>query len=205
MEMLKEMVFTKSSQGIFSSGSNLSFHKVGTIKEEILLKGKHTEFVSRGGWEFIRRKNSRPVVSCLAITTFDHKPYILAVKQFRKPLGKYVIELPAGIIDEGETPEQAAERELLEETGWGSHNIFIQGPFCKSPGITDEITYLAFIECGLPLPKGQDLQGGEEIEVLYYPLVKRNHFALPKLKEEDTIYSSSFNLGYQLALFHNSK
>lgn len=45
-------------------------------------------------------------------------PELLLEKQFRPPADKIVIELPAGLVDAGESPEQAAVRELLEETGY---------------------------------------------------------------------------------------
>ena len=45
-------------------------------------------------------------------------PEIILQKQYRPPVGKVVIELPAGLIDAGETPQQAAIRELKEETGY---------------------------------------------------------------------------------------
>lgn len=48
----------------------------------------------------------------------DVGPEIVLQKQFRPPLDKVVIEIPAGLIDEGETAEQAAIRELKEETGY---------------------------------------------------------------------------------------
>jgi ADP-ribose pyrophosphatase len=53
--------------------------------------------------------------------TILHKttgPELLLQKQFRPPIGKIVIEIPAGLIDEGETPEECAVRELQEETGF---------------------------------------------------------------------------------------
>lgn len=45
-------------------------------------------------------------------------PEVLLQKQFRPPLDKICIEFPAGLVDKGETPEQAAVRELAEETGY---------------------------------------------------------------------------------------
>lgn len=45
-------------------------------------------------------------------------PELLLQKQYRPPIDKVIIEVPAGLIDEGETPEECAVRELREETGY---------------------------------------------------------------------------------------
>ena len=51
----------------------------------------------------------------------------IIIKQFRESLDNYSLELPAGFIDENETPQQAAERELFEETGYISNEFIYLG------------------------------------------------------------------------------
>lgn len=57
-------------------------------------------------------------VGILAILEKPSGPEILLQKQFRPPLNKVTIELPAGLVDEGESVQEAAVRELKEETGF---------------------------------------------------------------------------------------
>jgi 8-oxo-dGTP pyrophosphatase MutT (NUDIX family) len=57
-------------------------------------------------------------VGIVTILNKQTGPEILLQKQYRPPIDKVVIEVPAGLIDAGETPEQCAVRELLEETGY---------------------------------------------------------------------------------------
>jgi ADP-ribose pyrophosphatase len=64
---------------------------------------------------------------------------ILMIRQFRYPAGEVMLELPAGIVEPGEAPEDAASRELREETGWKPAMVEKIGEFFTSPGFTDEL------------------------------------------------------------------
>jgi len=68
----------------------------------------------------------------------DDARRILLVRQFRLPAGKYMWELPAGKVDDGEKPLQAARRELAEETGYRARTWNKLGSFFVSPGYVQE-------------------------------------------------------------------
>jgi ADP-ribose pyrophosphatase len=68
----------------------------------------------------------------------DDKKRILLVRQYRLPALKYLWELPAGRVDAGETPLQAARRELAEETGYRARKFEKLAVFFPSPGFLAE-------------------------------------------------------------------
>ena len=68
----------------------------------------------------------------------DDKRRILLVRQYRLPAGKFLWELPAGKLDEGENPLQAARRELIEETGYRAKKWTKLASFFVSPGYVQE-------------------------------------------------------------------
>ena len=68
----------------------------------------------------------------------DDKNRVLLVRQYRLPADKYLWELPAGKVDEGETPLQAAKRELIEETGYRARTWKKMQSFYPSPGFLAE-------------------------------------------------------------------
>jgi ADP-ribose pyrophosphatase len=68
----------------------------------------------------------------------DHKDRILLVKQFRLPAERELWELPAGRLDPGESPLQAAKRELREETGYKAKKWVKLASFWATPGYVDE-------------------------------------------------------------------
>lgn len=82
-------------------------------------------------------------VAIIALTK-DNK--ILLVKQFRKPLEKTIIEIPAGKLEKGEDPLECAKRELEEETGYKAMNLKFVTSFYTSPGFADEIIHIYFTD-----------------------------------------------------------
>jgi ADP-ribose pyrophosphatase len=68
----------------------------------------------------------------------DEKNRVLLVRQYRLPAGKYLWELPAGRLDPGEKPLQAARRELIEETGYRARHWTRLASFWVSPGYVEE-------------------------------------------------------------------
>jgi ADP-ribose pyrophosphatase len=108
---------------------------------KLLHAGRFLELRSAGGWEFARRANASGVVAILAISA---KREILLVEQFRPPLGRFVMELPAGLAGDeplkaNEPLLSAAKRELIEETGYEARKWFSLGDGPTSAGLTDEM------------------------------------------------------------------
>eukprot|EP00037_Helgoeca_nana_P032483 m.414092 g.414092 ORF g.414092 m.414092 type:complete len:230 (+) comp29239_c0_seq1:36-725(+) len=114
------------------------------------------------------------VIFCILRGGAMEEPHILLVKQFRPPVGKYTIEMPAGLIDPGEIPEQAALRELKEECGYVGTVSETSPELCLSPGLSDETAAFVTINIDLSAPENlnpkQELEETEDITVLHEPV-----------------------------------
>ena len=107
--------------------------------EEIVWQGRFDTAKRRGRWEYVSRARGIRAAAILAI----EDGHVLLVEQFRVPLGKRCLELPAGLIGDHEDHAEedalaAAGRELEEETGWRAEGLEAAGEFYSSPGMVSE-------------------------------------------------------------------
>jgi len=117
-------------------------------------------------WESFERVNCKGIVVIVAVT--DDKE-VLLIRQFRPPVNGYVIEFPAGLNDRGDTLEKAAERELLEETGYSAREMIFLAEGPMSSGASGEIL-TAFLAKGLVFKGIGKRDETEDIEVLMVPI-----------------------------------
>ncbi len=101
----------------------------------------------------------------VAIIAFTDEGKMLLVQQYRKAIGKVIIEVPAGKIEKGEEPSVTAKRELEEETGYMCESVHPLASFYTSPGFADEIIHLYIAEKVSQL-ETQHLDDDEFIDVL---------------------------------------
>jgi ADP-ribose pyrophosphatase len=113
-----------------------------TTDEQIVWQGRFITTKTCGKWEYVSR--ARGIKAAVILAVDDG--HVLLVEQFRVPLGKPCIELPAGLIGDDddaadEAVEIAANRELEEECGYRAGRIEMMGEFYSSPGMVSESFY----------------------------------------------------------------
>lgn len=178
------------------------------IKEEIewekkFLVGKIITYLNKEGkeckWEIVSRINNTK--ACTIIAWAKPSDRLVMIKQYRPSVGKYVIELPAGLIDEKETINKAAIRELKEETGYTGEIDNYTQELLISAGLTDEKTSIVEITIDELNNKNrnieQELEEDEDIEVFLVPRQEIANF-LEDMINEDDVEVSAIMISYLL-------
>ncbi len=105
--------------------------------EETVWQGKFIAAKRRGKWEYVSR--ARGIQAAVIVAIEDG--HAILVEQYRVPLGRRCLELPAGLVgdeEQGESVETSAARELEEETGYRAERVETLGSFYSSPGMVSE-------------------------------------------------------------------
>lgn len=117
------------------------------------------------------KKATREIVehsACVAVVALDDQDNVLLVRQFRYPVGKFLLEVPAGGIDSGEEPLNCVRRELQEEIGYLPQKIKKTGGFYSVPGYGTE-----YLHCYLAtnlVPSHLVAEDTEGIELVRVPV-----------------------------------
>ncbi len=168
------------------------------VSKKLIASGKwltlsQIQYVSHDGttriWETAGRKESRSAVGILA--TFKNTGEIVLIRQYRPPLDRFVIEFPAGLIDPGETPAEAALRELKEETGYTGKIIRIFSNTYPSPGMSEETISLVrmVIDPAEQKDLRTDFDDSESIETFIVNPAEASLFLEEAVKRGDVIDS----------------
>ena len=144
--------------------------------EEIVWQGKFITAKRRGRWEYVGRARGIRAAVILAV----EDGHVLLVEQYRVPLGKRCLELPAGLIgDHDDSADEdalaAAGRELEEETGWRADTLEPAGEFYSSPGMVSE-HFTLVRATGLTRTGPGGGTDSEDIEVHRVPLAELSEF-----------------------------
>ncbi|HEX4678127.1 MAG TPA: NUDIX hydrolase [Gaiellaceae bacterium] len=140
------------------------------MDREVVFEGAFIEVVRKDGKEIVEHGVAVAIVPV-------RDGHVTFVRQERSAVGGKVLELPAGLLEDGESPLESARRELREETGLHGGEWVEVATFFTSPGFTDEKIHL-FIATGLDQGEASP-EATEELELVRVPLDQ-----LPGLIEE---------------------
>ncbi len=172
----------------------LNFYELETVKKT----GREGKYLlasrarTAGDLE-INRKKTRADGVAMYVLCGPKRDKVLLIRQFRWPIGNYVYEFPAGLVEEGEDIHEAAVREVREETGMEMMPLQVdpmyERPYYMTDGMTDECCALVY---GVSDDERheQDLEEGEEIEVVLADRAEARRI----LKEERVAGNCAFQL-----------
>ena len=134
---------------------------VRLVRERLLTHtGKEITYIYRPG----------PVAASFVLPVTEEATALL-IRQYRHPTGKFLLEVPAGKVDPGETPMEAAKRELMEEVGAEAQTYLPLPLFHPQPSFT-AVVFHPFLALGARRVGRPALEDGELLEAVEIPLAE---------------------------------
>src|SRR5258706_3776874 len=143
----------------------------------VLAEGRYVRLLDEDGWEYVRRPGVSGIVVLVAVTPARE---LVLVEQSRRPIHGRVVELPAGLVGDGdahagESLATAAHRELVEETGFAALEMVELGEGPVAVGVSNEV--VTFFEArGLERVGAGGGDETEDITVHVVPLAELRAF-----------------------------
>ncbi len=145
------------------------------------------------------RETTREIIEhepVIAVIPLDEQGRLLLVKQYRSPVEKELLEIPAGGIEPGETPEEAVIREMQEETGCRPGKLVRLGGFYSTPGFSNEYLHI-FLATEL-VPGRLYAEDTDEIELVRVSLDDAHSLiASGKIEDSKTLAALILLNGYR--------
>lgn len=145
------------------------------------------------------RKSAREIVehaACIAVIAVAAGDNVLLERQYRQALGRELLEIPAGGIDEGESPEEAVIREMREETGLRPQRVERLCGFYSTPGFCNEYLHLYLAADLVPDPLSAEDTAG--IELVRVPVAQLPRLVSSgKMEDSKSIAGLLFYLEYR--------
>ncbi|MGQ9735122.1 MAG: NUDIX hydrolase [Thermaceae bacterium] len=136
-------------------------HPVRLVRERLRTKrGEELVYIYRPG----------PVAAAFVLPVTEEGT-VYFIRQYRHPTGKYLLEIPAGKVDPGETPLEAAARELMEEVGAKAREFVPLPPFHPQPSFT-AVVFHPFVALEARQVAEPNREAGEEMETVELPLLE---------------------------------
>ncbi|MDY0396513.1 NUDIX hydrolase [Virgibacillus halophilus] len=126
----------------------------------------------------------------VAVIAINDDNKLILVEQYRKPCERTLVEIPAGKLEQGEDPKQAAVRELEEETGYVAKELKYITSFYSSPGFADELLHIYFTDKLVKSDDPREADEDEFVEVLELSLQEAKQYAaIQKICDAKTNYA----------------
>lgn len=150
---------------------------------------------SEGELEIVRHSGASAVVPFLSDPA-GNDPQVMLIRQYRYAAEGYLYEIPAGRLDAGESPEECARRELVEETGCTAARVEPLTTIYTTPGFTDERIHL-FMAVGLTMGD-HSREADEFVETVPMPLSRAlDLIGTGEIKDSKTLCALLFAAGYR--------